>query len=479
MGMKRVYCMMLLLSSFAGRAFAQVEPGRFAISQVTYQSPVLIAYADVLDQNGQPPAELHPSNFSARVAQRNLKISSVTSFDKAGEGVAYVFLVDVSKSIRRDQFDEMRREIVSWINGLDANDRMAIYTFGEQDKQLVDFTSDKTNLIASLQNLAPTDRQTKLYLALRNAIDVRQRTDDKLPSRRVVVILSDGKDEGSGFTADDVGRMVQASPIPIYAIGFSGLPESEKNLYLNALNRISSLSGGLYIEGSSLPEAYSAIRGAIRRVFIIKLDCEGCQVSTQAQPLELTLKTGTATRTDRLAVSLSLPPEEPEEEPFWKRLLAKISWKTLISLGFGLAFVITIPVVITINNRKKESKPGVLLVPVPGPMVAPPPISILPARKILLTVVSGNEHSREDKLDLTAKAVIGRDKACDVSYPKDSEMSAKHFELILVGKHVELLDLGSTNGTLLNGARLVVQQRIEDGDWVRAGRTEIRINFGA
>jgi pSer/pThr/pTyr-binding forkhead associated (FHA) protein len=57
-------------------------------------------------------------------------------------------------------------------------------------------------------------------------------------------------------------------------------------------------------------------------------------------------------------------------------------------------------------------------------------------------------------------------------------MSAKHYELILAGEHVEVLDLGTTNGTLLNGARLVTQQRLEDGDLIRAGRTEIRINFG-
>jgi pSer/pThr/pTyr-binding forkhead associated (FHA) protein len=51
--------------------------------------------------------------------------------------------------------------------------------------------------------------------------------------------------------------------------------------------------------------------------------------------------------------------------------------------------------------------------------------------------------------------------------------------LILAGKNVEVRDLGSTNGTLLNGARLQAQQRLEDGDLIRAGRTEVRITFGA
>lgn len=96
-----------------------------------------------------------------------------------------------------------------------------------------------------------------------------------------------------------------------------------------------------------------------------------------------------------------------------------------------------------------------------------------------LTVLSGSERGRVDKVKLSSRIVVGRDKNCDVSYPADVEMSSKHFELTLVGNHVEVQDLGSTNGTLLNGAQLVTEQRLEDGDWIRAGLTEVRINFGA
>src|SRR5579859_1880845 len=175
MGMKLCHSLLIALACFAEYALAQGEPGRFAVSQVTLQSPVLLAYVDVLDQNGQPPATLAAADFSAKIAQRNLKVESVTSFDKSGEGVAYVFLVDVSKSIQPAQFDEMRNEIDAWVNGLGANDQVAIFTFGEQEKQLADFSSNKASLVAALQNVVPTDKQTKLYFALRNAIDLRQR----------------------------------------------------------------------------------------------------------------------------------------------------------------------------------------------------------------------------------------------------------------------------------------------------------------
>jgi VWFA-related protein len=482
----RIRCSFLIaLACVARYAVPQSEPGRFALSQVTYQYPVLRVYVDVLDQDGRSPAMLGPVDFTATIDQQTLKVNSVTPFTQSGEGIAYAFLVDVSKSIQLAQFNLMRSEIDAWINGLNADDRMAIFTFGNEDKELTDFTSDKSLLISALQKISPTDNQTKLYLALRNAIDLGKRVDANLPNRRVIVILSDGKDEGSGFTADDVGRMVQQSPLPIYAIGLSRLPPKERNTYLEALNRIASLSGGLYVDESSLSKAYTEIRDAIHRVFIVQLACELCQVSSQSQPLQMTLKSGTAVRTDRLAVSLILSQQPPATESLWEKIKARISLKLVLYAIGALTVVITLPVVIIVAKRpeKKEEKDVAPLPPHPDPPKPTPtlvgPAVVLPSRRIELTVLTGNDRGHVDTVNLTAKAVVGRDKQCNVSYPGDSEMSAKHFELILTGEHIEVNDLGSTNGTLLNGSRLVTQQRIEDGDWVRAGRTEVRITFGA
>jgi len=57
-------------------------------------------------------------------------------------------------------------------------------------------------------------------------------------------------------------------------------------------------------------------------------------------------------------------------------------------------------------------------------------------------------------------------------------VSGRHCELIRAGRVVELSDLQSRNGTLLNGARVVARQRLESGDLIRVGRTELRVSFG-
>lgn len=67
---------------------------------------------------------------------------------------------------------------------------------------------------------------------------------------------------------------------------------------------------------------------------------------------------------------------------------------------------------------------------------------------------------------------IGR--ASDCSIPiKDRYLSRKHAEIIAVGASWMLKDLGSANGTYLNGSRVEQNQALKTGDRIRLGDTEI------
>jgi sigma-B regulation protein RsbU (phosphoserine phosphatase) len=67
---------------------------------------------------------------------------------------------------------------------------------------------------------------------------------------------------------------------------------------------------------------------------------------------------------------------------------------------------------------------------------------------------------------------IGR--ASDCSIPiKDRYLSRKHAEIIAVGASWVLKDLGSANGTYLNGSRVERDEALKPGDRIRLGDTEI------
>jgi Protein of unknown function (DUF3662)/FHA domain len=69
------------------------------------------------------------------------------------------------------------------------------------------------------------------------------------------------------------------------------------------------------------------------------------------------------------------------------------------------------------------------------------------------------------------RTVLGRSRQSDV-YVTDANVSRRHAEVVRTGAEYWLVDLGSTNGTLLNGER-IERGRLRDGDVITIGSTEI------
>jgi pSer/pThr/pTyr-binding forkhead associated (FHA) protein len=68
---------------------------------------------------------------------------------------------------------------------------------------------------------------------------------------------------------------------------------------------------------------------------------------------------------------------------------------------------------------------------------------------------------------------IGRMASCELAMTWDSEVSRAHALLEQAGGAWTIEDRGSSNGTLVNAARITRPQVLHDGDVVRIGRTQI------
>ena len=88
---------------------------------------------------------------------------------------------------------------------------------------------------------------------------------------------------------------------------------------------------------------------------------------------------------------------------------------------------------------------------------------------VRLTHLSG---SLQGTCSMSPKAVIriGRGAACDVRFDPhvDARVSAYHAEIRFSQGHYVIVDVGSSNGTLLNG-KVVRQHRLRSGDRLRFG----------
>jgi FHA domain len=85
-------------------------------------------------------------------------------------------------------------------------------------------------------------------------------------------------------------------------------------------------------------------------------------------------------------------------------------------------------------------------------------------------VLSAGEEYALDSTALT----IGRGGQNDVSIEGDEFASARHVRIEPRRDGVWVSDLGSTNGTFVNGVRIDRPRKLAQGDVVRAGETELR-----
>jgi len=476
-----------------------VPPGMAAdavtlrISQaVQLQSPATVVrvYLDALDRNNRSSFDILASGLSATLGEATLESVGTRRLADTSEGVAYIFLVDTSRSLSRAEFDHILDALDSWLARLSKRDRVAVMSFGDKSRLLVDFTNDFTSVQAALYTLGPTDGLTVLHQALDDALALARRRDADLPGRRVMVVLTDGRDEGSGLSAEDILDSLRSDPVPIYAIGFSSLRDQAlRDRYLDLLHRFASNSGGDYVKGQSddLGDAYAALHEAVRRVWVADFACKTCPVDGSSRRLQVNLAEGNrilsdgrefrllptlrptptqratqSTEADQPADSADAAPlasaaaADPGGEGAAKPALPETegrSWRWLVWLGLFVAVVSA--TLLALRRRLLEGtrspaagSPAFELKPGVATTRPPRPVSL---RLVRLIVVRGNNRGREYNLTLMENGVVGTRSTCDCVIVDEPGVEPEQFELYQFDRKVFIRDLAKNSPTLVDG----------------------------
>ncbi|MBQ7962568.1 MAG: FHA domain-containing protein [Clostridia bacterium] len=97
-------------------------------------------------------------------------------------------------------------------------------------------------------------------------------------------------------------------------------------------------------------------------------------------------------------------------------------------------------------------------------------------REIYLEIMTNNVRS-EIKTRIVSSLIFGRSDTCEICID-DVKLSRQHFAFETQGNgELTVTDLGSTNGTYLNGNRITGTMMLRNGDIIAAGLTKIKVGF--
>lgn len=237
------------------------------IRQVYCFSDLLRTYVDAEDSGGNSINKPERSDVAATIDGNKLTVQDIRRFGDTDEGVADIFLVDISGSIRDSQMKQVKAAIKTWAANMKNNDRIAIITFGENVRCAIDFSNDRGAIDNAVNSITNNDRKTQLYGGISEALKLATRTDANLPKRKNIVLITDGvNDYNGGVSENDVFTQLKDDLVPVYSML---MPNSEKGRA--TINSVTEYSGGKMYDMSNkqIDTVYGWIRESIQNSYTV------------------------------------------------------------------------------------------------------------------------------------------------------------------------------------------------------------------
>ncbi|MFL6237716.1 MAG: VWA domain-containing protein [Thermoanaerobaculia bacterium] len=216
-------------------------------------------YATVLDRQGRPVQGLTQKDFA--VTEDGAK-QEINRFERVTDlPIHAAVTIDVSASMEKS-LDKARTAALEFFQKiLQPKDRAAVVTFNDHPNLTVKFTNEVPTLASGLAGLK-AERGTALY----DSIIFTLYYFTGVKGQRAMLLLTDGKDEGSRFTFEDALEYARRAGVTIYAIGLGDDADKRK------LEKLSSETGGraFFLKSvDELPGIYATVEEELRSQYLI------------------------------------------------------------------------------------------------------------------------------------------------------------------------------------------------------------------
>jgi hypothetical protein len=418
-------------------------------------------------------------------------ILSVPPLFAAGP-VPVVLAIDASRSVGGGELAAIAESLQALANRLPVDTPVGALEFADATRWLARPGESRDRSSAAISALMPHGSFTLLNDALFQAARA-------LPQGGVIVLASDGRDENSATTTDDVVRLCGANGVRIVAIGVG------RRVDERALRRLALLTEGAYV-GRSGPGAAADLLIAVESARRGAAEAAARSVPTAVPP----------PRSTPTPAPTPLPAEGAMSLPVWipvALVLAVAALATAVVLWrrqrreeqracerCGLPLEAwdescphcraeaeradseirelrdreSLARAVAATPQEPPPEPEAPLSPellARAPLDEPIDKTFILGEQAVLVVKERRRVPRTVPIDPGAPLTVGRAPKVNTVAIGDPTLSAQHFRIVFKDGGYFIADLETTNGTTVNGQRVRVR-RLQPGDQIRAGEVD-------
>jgi len=386
-----------------------------------------------------------PGQLTLEVADTRIKLErdNIKKYPAEGQRTALFAMFDVSDPRRNATTTGLYPKIVEAL----AKDRpghlaLGVATFAQSLD--IAFPLQSLSAASTLDNM-PFSANGAATELNRAALSALQKLEDEKADRKLLLVVSDGKAEDTAYKLADVVSKAQELRIPIVTVGIAERPSETPSL--QSLRLLAEQSGGIFFDISS-KEAPDDFRSRLLALVEVggRVSFDGTAFYGK-QPVSISL-TDAGKKTIKAQTEFDFPDQRGQQEKIKDFLTAH--WWMFVAGAVALAAMVWGALRYRRVRRERQLQNRVV------------------------AEFRGLDDG-ETRYEVRKAAVtLGRGAQNDIVIT-NSSVSGRHAELHRTREGgFRLSDLGSTNGTLVNGSRITAVD-LKDGDLVEIA--EVRLQF--
>lgn len=328
-------CFFAFLIAFSSFVHAQDFPPEvfLRVEQVISDNyPDLKAYLSVEDKDGKVIPSLVKGNFAAIIDQEEQKERfDVAGFQYTEAPTSYIVLMTINGLLEGEPIAQQKAAVLNLVDQMRDNDTLSVYLIGEQPQALFENT-EKAKIDGALIPGVEADPEniSKLFDSV---VAMSRKVKDMPHERKVMIILSDGRDQQSRASKEEAVKELATANIPIYTIGIKIMG----GLTLGTLDWISQNTGGKYLYSSrhdQIPANMLALSKRLLQSYVLKFSAVGVNADDDMHQLTLIVSNeGTSAKSSKTFLAKKVP------IPFWLWMIF-LAVAILILAGLIIGFLI-------------------------------------------------------------------------------------------------------------------------------------------